>query len=426
MRTAMRRGARRAPTPPVAGPETVTDLYDEVMFVDPHPRYRELRERAPVSRARTALGPAGTWLLTRYDDVLMVHTDPRFSSQHPMPTGLRARLLPKFAFLLLDSMVFKDDPDHLRLRRLVNRAFTPKMVASLEEDARAVRDELLDAIEAKARRGEAVDLVEELAVPLPLTVIARMLGVSARDRDEFHALVRAFTELPPTGVGRLKALPLGRRLMRMFERMIAEARAHRDDRIVSALVRAHDEDDDRLSDAEIVAMVFLLLFAGHDTTSGLISTGTLALLENPDQLALLHERPELTGTTAVDELLRFCSPVACGADRILTEDVELHGTTLPAGSHVLGMIVSANRDADHFPDPDRLDLTRDPNPHLAFAFGTHYCLGNQLARLEGRLAFEGLARRFSDVRLEPGFRVTYKPTQSLRGLMALPVRLAPA
>lgn len=409
-----------------AATDTVTDLYDEVMFRDPHPRFRELRRNAPLSKARTALGPEGTWLLTRYDDVMTVHTDPRFSSAHPIPTGIRGRLMPRFARLLLDSMVFKDDPDHARLRRLVNRAFTPKMVAGMEGSTQAVLDGLLDRLTERAQRGEVVDLVEELAVPLPLTVIADMLGVSDRDRDEFHELVKSFTDAPASGLGQLKLLPLGRRLMKMFERLVDEARANPDDRIVSALVRAHDEDDDRLSDAEIVAMVFLLLFAGHDTTSGLISTGVLALLEHPDQLALLQAQPELAGTTAVEELLRFCSPVACGADRILTEDVELHGATLPAGSHVLGMIVSANRDEDHFPDPDRLDLTRDPNPHLAFAFGSHYCLGNRLARLEGRVAFDGLARRFRDIRLAPGAEIAYKPTQSLRGLRELPVVLTPA
>lgn len=404
----------------------VTDLYDDVMFHDPHPRYRQLRETAPLSQAKTALGPEGTWLLTRYDDVMTVHTDPRFSSEHPIPTGIRGRLMPRFARLLLDSMVFKDDPDHTRLRRLVNRAFTPKMVAGMEDSTRAVLDDLLDAMAAKARRGEAVDIVEELAVPLPLTVIAHMLGIGDRHRDEFHELVLGFTDAPTSGLGQLKVLPMGRKLMQLFERLVADARASSDDSLMTALVRAHDEDHDRLTDAEVVAMVFLLLFAGHDTTSGLISLGTRALLEHPDQLRLLQERPELADTTAVDELLRFCSPVACGADRILTEDVELHGTTLPQGSHVLGMIVSANRDDEHFDDPDRLDLTRDPNPHLAFAFGAHYCLGNRLARLEGRLAFEGLARRFADIRLAPGAEIRYKPTQSLRGLRELPVLLTPA
>jgi cytochrome P450 PksS len=403
-----------------------TDLFDEQMFRDPHARYRELRTSHPLSKVRTDLGPPGTWLLTRYDDVQLLHTDARFSSRSDPPTGLREKLLPRFARLLLDSMVFKDDPDHTRLRRLVNRAFTPKMVAAMEADIAAVLEQRMAAIEAKARRGEVVDLVAELAVPLPLTVIARMLGVSDADRDEFHGIVARFTDLPTSGVRQLQAIPLGRRLMRIFDRLVAEARRSPDDRIVSALVRAHDDDGDRLSDAEIVSMVFLLLFAGHDTTSGLISTGVLALLEHPDQLALLRERPELARTTAVEELLRFCSPVACGAVRKLTDEVELHGVTLPAGSSVLGMLISANRDDDHFADADTLDLTRDPNQHIAFAFGAHYCLGNRLARLEGQLAFEALAQRFADVRLAPGATLGYKPTQSLRGLRSLPVVLQPA
>ncbi len=252
-----------------------------------------------------------------------------------------------------------------------------------------------------------------------------MLGVGESDRDEFHDIVQRFTDLPCDGCRRLKAIPLGRRLMRIIDRLADDARRHPDDRIVSALVRVNDSDGDRLSDAEVASMVFLLLFAGHDTTSGLISTGVHALLEHPDQFALLREQPELARSTAVEELLRYCSPVACGAVRWLTDDVELSGTMVPAGSPVLGMILSANRDDEHFADPDVLDLTRDPNPHVAFAFGAHYCLGNTLARLEGRSAFEGLARRFSEVRLVPGVELTYKPTQSLRGLRSLPVQMQP-
>ena len=404
----------------------VTDLYDEAMFRNPHPHYRDLRAHHPVSEARTDLGPKGTLLLTRYDDVMTLHTDERFSSQPEPLSGVRERLMPRFVHLLLDSMVFKDEPDHTRLRRLVNRAFTPKMVAGMQDDIASVLDSLLDGIAARSARGETVDLVEELAVPLPLTVIAEMLGVSPTDRDEFHDVVQRFTDLPTTGPGRLKAIPLGRRLMRIIDRLAEDARRRPDDRIVSALVRVNDEDGDRLSDAEVASMVFLLLFAGHDTTSGLISTGVNALLEHPDQFALLREQPELARSTAVEELLRYCSPVVCGAVRWVTADVELSGTEVPAGSAVLGMIVSANRDEDHFADPDSLDLTRDPNPHVAFAFGPHYCLGNKLARLEGQLAFEGLARRFSEIRLVAGAELSYKPTQSLRGLRSLPVTLTPA
>ncbi len=408
------------------GTAVTTDLFDEVMFRDPHPHYRELREHHPVSAARTALGPKGTLLLTRYDDVMTLHTDERFSSQPERMSPLRERLMPRFAQLLLDSMVFKDEPDHTRLRRLVNRAFTPKMVAGMQDDIASVLDSRLDDIAAKASRGETVDLVHELAVPLPLTVIAQMLGVGASDRDEFHDIVQRFTDLPTTGAARLKAIPLGRRLMRIIDRLADDARRHPDDRIVSALVRVNDSDGDRLSDAEVASMVFLLLFAGHDTTSGLISTGVHALLEHPEQFDLLREQPELARSTAVEELLRYCSPVVCGAVRWVTADVELSGTTVPAGSAVLGMITSANRDGDHFADPDVLDLTRDPNPHVAFAFGAHYCLGNKLARMEGQLAFEGLARRFADIRLADGAEISYKPTQSLRGLRSLPVVLTPS
>jgi cytochrome P450 PksS len=317
-------------------------------------------------------------------------------------------------------MVFKDDPDHQRLRGLVNKAFTPKRVQQMADDIDAIVDELIRGMVGRP----TVDLVEELAIPLPLRVISQMLGVGAEDRERFHTWTKEFTDSTGASspIAMLRAIPTGRRMMKMFDRLATERRTVADDGLITALVRAH-EDDDRLGDNEVVAMIFLLLLAGHDTTANLIGSSILTLLQHPEQMARLREDPSLIDS-AVEELLRFTTPVPCGAARIALEDVEIGGTTIPKGSNVLGMIISANRDETVFDRPDELDLGRRPNRHITFAFGAHYCLGNQLARLEGRAAIGALVQRFPNMRLAvPAEELRYKPTQSLRGLRRLPLQL---
>ena len=402
----------------------VTDLSDPVMFSNPFPRYAELRRTAPVSRViHRETRKVEAFMLTRYDDVLTLHSDPRFSSdpfKRSRGTAL-VKVMPRMFRLLVDSMVFKDDPEHKRLRNLVNKAFTPKMVQRMTDDIQVTADRLLDRLVGKGD----VDLVADLAVPLPLSVIASMLGVDDRDRDEFQHAVERLTQAAGDGnlVGMLRMLPTGRRMMRLFQRLADERRAEPDDRLISALVQA-SEGDDALSGQEIVAMIFLLLLAGHDTTSNLIGSSILTLIEHPQQRQRLRDDPSLIGT-AVEELLRFTTPVPCGATRILLDDVELSGVVLPKGSEVLGMIISANRDDAVFDDPDRLDLGRKPNRHLSFAFGSHFCLGNQLARLEARIALCGLVERFDRIELAvPQSQLRWKSTESLRGLRSLPLRLS--
>jgi cytochrome P450 PksS len=403
---------------------TVTDLADPVMFDDPYPRYAELRRDAPVAQAysKQMLGGAG-FLLTRHEHVLLLHNDVRFSSD---PTGedpsFLMRHLPKMFRLLTSSMVYKDDPDHARLRRLVNKAFTPRMVQQLAGEIERIVDDLVDKV---AQRGsETIDLVEEVAVPLPLSVISTMLGVGDAERDEFHLLMERFVVRLGSGsaVDAVRAIPTARKLYAVLELLAAQRRAQPDDGLISALLQA-SEDGDSLSDDEVMAMIFLLMLAGHDTTANLIGSSALALIENPEQAERLRTEPELT-PTAVEELLRFTTPVPCGAGRTLLDDVELHGVTMPKGSKVLGMIISANRDETVFERPDELDLGREPNRHLTFAFGKHFCLGNQLARMEGQLAIGALARRFPHMRLAvPRDTLTYKPVQALRGFRTLPVTL---
>ena len=404
------------------GTEMVTDLADEVMFTDPFPRYAELRRAAPVSRVVSKqLVRSGGYMLTRYDDVLQLYSDPRFSSDL-MGQGKPGvvRYLPRAVRMLLDSMVYKDDPDHARLRRLVNRAFTPRMVAQMSADIQRMVDDLADALD----RPGPVDLVAEFAVPLPLAVISRMLGVSDEDRGPFHTLTSRFVS--GVGSGSLyefaRVLPTARKLLKLIERMAEDRRTSPDDGLITALVVA-GEDGDALSPDETSAMIFLLMLAGHDTTANLISSSILTLMDHPEQADRLREDESIT-TSAVEELLRFTTPVPCGTTRMATEDVEIGGTTVEKGSNLLGMIISANRDETVFDRPDQLDLGREPNRHITFAFGKHFCLGNQLARMEGQIAIRTLVERYPGVRLAvPADQLRYKPTQSLRGLRSLPVRL---
>jgi cytochrome P450 PksS len=410
-----------------AGRLETTDLADPVMFSHPYPRYEELRRSAPVSRAfsKQLLGGTG-YMLTRHEDVLLLHNDVRFSSD-PTNTSqgssLLMRHLPRMFRLLMSSMVYKDDPDHARLRRLVNKAFTPRMVQQMTGEIERIVTELFDKVEQ--RGGETIDLVGDVAVPLPLSVISTMLGVGDEDRNEFHVLVERFVVRLGSGstADAMRAVPTARKLYAVLERLAEQRRAQPDDGLISALLEA-SEDGDSLSPDEVMAMIFLLMLAGHDTTANLIGSSAVALIEHPEQAERLRAEPALI-PTAVEELLRFTTPVPCGAARTLLDDVEVGGTTMAKGSKVLGMIISANRDESVFENPDDLDLAREPNRHLTFAFGKHFCLGNQLARLEGQIAIGELVRRFPAMRLAvPRDALRYKPVQALRGFRNLPLQLS--
>lgn len=402
-----------------------TDLGRPVMIDNPFERYRYLREHAPLSRAKAPMMTRGSgYLLTRYDDVKTLFGDPRFSSDALGNNGLArfSWLLPPTMRLLTETMPFKDDPDHKRLRTLVHKAFTPRLISGMAEDITAIAEELADGL--AARGGEVVDLVDEYAIRLPLAVIASMLGVAPADRDKFHEWSHKLTAGSAGGLGGMaKGVSTGRKLTAFFQHLADERRLRPDEGLISNLIRAREEDD-KLTDREVLGMIFLLLLAGHDTTSSLISSSILALHDHPDQLAAVRDDPELLDN-GIEELLRFTSPVACGSTRYATEDVAIAGSVIPKGGQVIGMILSANRDEAVFSDPDTLDLHRAAGKHLAFAFGTHYCLGHPLARLEGRIALRTFLCRFGRTELAvPRSSLRYKPTLSLRGLRALPMRVA--
>lgn len=387
---------------------------------DPIAAFARLRAMGPVLRSRSMFGKS--LAITRYADVASLLRDPRaVSDRRSLGDGGRGPMerwwMPRTVKLILNSMVMKDPPDHRRLRNLVQMAFTPSMVAGLTARVEAITSELLDAM---ARR-PTVELIQDFALPLPLTVIAEVLGVSPEDRASFRTLFAQLVDpdaLNPLGF--VRNLPRMGRLDRFIRRLIALRREQPADDLMTALVRA-EEAGDRLSEDELVSMVFLLLFAGHETTVNLIASGVHALLAHPDQLALLRERPELIDT-AIEELLRFTNPVGTVAPRFAREDLEVAGVPVPRGTTLMLLLASANLDEAAFPAAHRLDITRDPNRHVSFGLGAHFCLGAPLARLEARVALPALLRRFPGMRLAvPALELQLRSNIGLRGLHALPL-----
>lgn len=401
-------------------------LWNPAAQGDPFAYYARLRQHAPIFRARIPTRGTG-WVVTRYDDVAQVlkdgrfSSDPRFSRTPPL-FGFGGRLAPKLIKLVGDAMICVDDPAHARLRKLVAKAFTPRSIDDMEQPIRA----LVEAkVEELARRG-TVDLVADFALPLPLTVISDMLGIPEEWRLAFHHQIVRLIEVNDQPVKRaIRWAPAMPRLVRFFERLIELRRREPDGRLIARLIAAEDGGD-HLSRDELTAMIFLLLFAGHETSVNLIGNGVLALLEHPDQLAILRAQPELMDD-AVEELLRYTTPVEYGTARFAKEPVTIAGVDIARGEMVMAMQSSANRDEAAFPRADQLDITRRGGRHLAFGAGLHYCLGAGLGRLETRIALAALIERFPDMRLAaPRNSLRWRQSSGLRGLVALPLDLRPA
>jgi hypothetical protein len=315
-------------------------------------------------------------------------------------------------------MLFMDAPDHTRLRGLVTRAFTPRVVEGLRPRITELVDQLLDDA---AEAGE-LDVIAGFGRPLPVAVIAEMLGVPGEDQDRFRSWSEALAHTvdpamtPDTAA---RAAVAGLEFMEYFHELSEERRQRPREDLLSALV-AEEDAGDRLSTDELVANCILLLIAGHETTTNLIGNGTLALLRNPDELARFRAEPDLA-KSAVEEILRYDSPVHL-TGRGVREDVEIGGVTVPAGDRVTILLAAANRDPAAFDRPDRFDLSRTDNRHLAFSSGPHFCLGAALARLEGQIALSSLVTRFPDLALADE-QLEWNPTTTLRGLQRLPVTL---
>ncbi len=406
-------GKRR---PPLEDP---VNLASPQFKANPHPFYARLRAEAPVHRMRLPTKESA-WLLTRYDDVMTVLKDERFvkDTANALTPEEEARQ-PWFRRMfkpLKRNMLDLDPPDHTRLRALVHLAFTPRLIEQMRPRIGDLTEELLNKVQDRGR----MDLIRDYALPLPTTIIAEMLGVPAEDRHKFHRWSNAIIAF--NSMWQLwKAIPSVWAFMRYLRfNIIKKRRANPQGIWYSALARA-EEAGDTLSEDELVAMVFLLLVAGHETTVNLIGSGTLALLEHPDQLEKLRSDPALL-RPAVEELLRYTSPVELATERYAREDMRINGVTIPRGEMVFAVLASANRDERQFPHPDTLDITREPNRHLAFGLGTHFCLGAALARLEGQIALGTLLRRAADLRLAvPPSALRWRRGMLLRGLEALPM-----
>jgi pimeloyl-[acyl-carrier protein] synthase len=384
---------------------------------DPYPLYQRLRAEDPVHRSEL-----GFWVLTRHADVLAVLRDPRMSRDPRRSERVDLlRASTEVDDLLVaeeaaPSMLFVDPPDHTRLRTLVNKAFTPAAVERLRPRVEAIVAGLLDRVSGAG----AMDVVEDLAYPLPVTVICEMFGVPEADYDRFRAWSRDLVRLldPLVASDALeRALRARLALRRYLRELIAERRAHPGGDLLTALIAAEDQGH-RLSEDELVSMCVLLLVAGHETTVNLIANGTLALLRNPEALARLTAEPALAGS-AVEELLRYDSPVQFTSRHALA-DLDIGGRRVRTGETVVAVLGAANRDPAQFPDPDRLDLARSPNRHVAFGGGIHFCLGAPLARVEARIAIPALLARLPDPELGPNPPVR-RDTVTLRGLASLPI-----
>src|SRR5690349_4514158 len=402
----------------MSAPHIAAERLGADYFQDPYSVHARLRAQRPVT---PVIMPGGTavWLITGYAEARAALADPRMSKRmpgwHPEPGSVIATM----DLHMLNS----DPPDHGRLRRLVNKAFTVRQVEGLRPRITAITTRLLDdmADQWAQRVQPEVDLLASFAFPLPITVICELLGVPPTDREDFRAWSATIvSDTPSPDVFHAHATAMARYLMAL----LAAKRQQPGDDLLSALLAARD-DEDRLSENELVSMAFLLLVAGHETTVNLIASGMLALLLNPAELARLRADPALIAS-AVEELLRYVNPVSNATFRCATEPVELGGVSIGRGDPVLVSLSGANRDPARFGDPDRLDLGRDSSGHLAFGHGIHYCLGAPLARLEAGIAISSLLARFGSISLAvPAASLRWRPSTLIHGLEALPVRLAP-
>jgi len=396
----------------MTAPDLAVERLGADYFADPYSVHARLRARRPVTPV-VLPGGMGTWLITGYAEARAALADPRLSKHmpgwHPEPDSI-------FAALDL-HMLNSDPPDHERLRKLVNKAFTARRVQRLRPRITAITAGLLEDM---STRTEA-DLLASFAFPLPITVICELLGIPAGDRDDFRtwsATIVSNAAAPEVFQAHATAMA------RYFVALLAAKRREPGDDLLSALIAARDEEDG-LSENELVSMAFLLLVAGHETTVNLIASGVLALLLNPAELARLRAEPALIGG-AVEELLRYVNPVNHTTFRCAAEPVEIGGVRISRGDPVLVALSGANRDPARFGDPDRLDLGRDSAGHLAFGHGIHYCLGAPLARLEAEIAVSALLARFGSISLAvPAESLRWRPSTLIHGLESLPVRLGP-
>ncbi|MEU9268774.1 cytochrome P450 [Streptomyces sp. NPDC048251] len=401
------------------------DLLSPDLTAEPFARYARMREQAPVLTG-TVLG-SPMWLVTRYDDVRQVLTDPRFVTDPASVQGagqdgehaiLKQLDIPSDVVDLIEkAMMNLDGAAHTRLRKLVSRAFTARRVAEMRPRIEEITARLLDRMADAGRDGAPVDLVEAFCYPVPIAVICEMVGIDEADRPQWHRWGRVLSlmqvELLPT---------ILRECADHVMDVITRRRAEPRDDLISALVQVQEDDGDRLSDREMVTLVFTMVTAGHESTTYLIGNSVLALLEHPDQLALLREDPS-RWQPAVRELMRL-GPSQFAQPRYAAEEIELGGMKIPAGSAVTPLLLAANTDPRKYADPERLDVCRGAGSHVGFGMGAHHCLGAPLAYQEAEVALQALFTRFPDLSLAvPREQIPWALRPGFTRVEKLPLRL---
>lgn len=395
-----------SPPAPLFGPEYTQN---------PYPVYAWLREHSPVHEFRFPIGDLRMWMVTRYDDVRALLADPRFSTEGRKwaSEGFKALgLTAGTGSLLEDGISVVDDPAHTRLRRVVMGAFTPRRIAQWRQTVTRVVHETLDACE---RKGE-INVLDDYAGVVSSTVLAEILGIRVERQAELvDNIARCFPADPALQAEVSQAFT---RICDYAADIVAEKREAPGDDLITALLSGGELDDD-----EVVTMVASIALGGSDTIRAFIGSAALALLDHPDQRALLVQRPELAAA-AVEEFVRYDAPFTTVMFRLATEDVEYQGATIPAGDAVIICQAAANRDPEHFTDPDRLDITRSDNRHLGWGHGIHNCMGAALARLEGEIAVPALFTRFPGLHLTvPREQIRFIESFALRRIDSLPVAL---
>jgi cytochrome P450 len=396
-----------------------SELYTPEFAADPYPAFARLREESPVCPVTSAR--YDSYLITGFEDAKTALMDPRLSKDLYGPGQHYLRLFGPNSEALNRNMLNADPPEHTRLRRITSQAFAPRRLEAQRPRVAQIVDDLLDKV---IPHGQS-DLMHDFAIPLPMTVISELLGIPELEQERVLDWTQVIRTAGSFGRGpeedRAAVQEAQLHLHNYLSDLVLAKRRDPADDIISALIESCDQDG-KLSEREVVTTTFLLLFAGHQTTADFIGNAVVALLTNPDQLALLRANPDLL-PSAIEELLRFDGPLPVASPRITTEDVEYRGVVIPAGSIVGVAINAANHDPTQFTDPDRLDLERERGSHLGFGHGVHYCLGVSLARMEAQIGLAAILKRLPGLRLGvPVEEIRRLPAGSpFRGLLELPV-----
>ncbi|MEK3776148.1 cytochrome P450 [Paenibacillus sp. FSL K6-4396] len=377
---------------------------------NPYPVYEKLRKDEPVFRVMFPQGEFG-WMITRYEDAVQILKDPRFSKDMVRRYGADNQSI------FSNNMLFSDPPDHKRLRGLVQKAFTPKLIANMRSHIQHIADDLLDNLPSQ----EKMNLIDDFAFPLPIIVISEILGVPAQDRDQFRIWSNTVIDASTAESAELFEQH-SKEFTDYLTAWFAKVRQDPGTDLISQLVIA-EESGQQLTEQELLGVVSLLIIAGHETTVNLIGNGILALLEHPEQRELLIKQPELIHN-AIEEMLRYNGPVEFSTSRWALEDIEFRGQHIAQGELVIVALDSANRDEQQFKDADIFDITREKSSHLAFGKGIHLCLGAPLARLEGEIAVSTLLNRFPNIQLQADVNeLEWRPGMIVRGVKEIPVQL---